>query len=217
MNLVNQGFLLAGFSRSYQGRKPGFNQGLPSILIPGAEQCRQANKDNVSEYSRLNNWKPVTRIEVRKFIALSALMGIYTAPAMPDYWTTNSFVRNPMYNAFMSRNRYQIISRFLHFNDNKNDGKNDRLFKIRPLLEYLINKFQEEKMPSQKISIDEQLILHKGRIGFRQYNPSKRARFGLKFFSLCDETGYLFNTELYTGKNTDQIIPEEEKHLGKSG
>jgi len=71
---------------------------------------------------------------------------------------------------------------------------------------------------SRKISVDEQLILHKGRVKFRQYNPNKRARFGLKFFSLCDETGYLFNTELYTGKDPLAGIDDgNDKALGKSG
>ena len=67
----------------------------------------------------------------------------------------------------------------MHFADNtrydKNNPNRDRLYKIRPLLEYLIAKFQSAYSPSQDVSIDEQLLLHKGNLFFRQYIPSKRA------------------------------------------
>lgn len=68
------------------------------------------------------------------------------------------------------------------------------------------------------MSIDEQLLLHKGNLFFRQYIPSKRARFGIKFFSPCDNTGYLFNTEVYVGKNSGtENLSDELKEIGKTG
>ena len=41
----------------------------------------------------------------------------------------------------------------------------------------------------------------KGRLGFKQYIPNKRARFGIKMFSLCEVSGYLCNSFVYLGKN----------------
>lgn len=38
-------------------------------------------------------------------------------------------------------------------------------------------------------------------MNFKQYIPNKRAHFGIKMFSLCDESGHLWNSEIYTGKN----------------
>lgn len=133
------------------------------------------------------------------------------------------FYHSPVFRATMSRNRYQIITKFLHFADNKNwkptDPNRDRLYKIRPLLEYLVGKFQSVYTPSKVIAIDEQLLLHKGNLHFKMYMPLKRSRFGIKFFSLCDKTGYLWNTELYVGKNHDETDTVEETHgpIGKSG
>ena len=43
-----------------------------------------------------------------------------------------------------------------------------------------------------------------------QYLPLKRARFGIKFFMLCEATsGYVWNSLIYTGKGTDlsTLIP----------
>ena len=45
--------------------------------------------------------------------------------------------------------------------------------------------------------------------------PKKRSRFGIKFFTLCDATGYVYNTEVYTGKKNYQS--SDVKELGKSG
>jgi len=99
---------------------------------------------------------------------------------------------------------------------NAEDPDRDRLYKVRPLIDYFNEKFQELYSPSKRISIDEQLLLHKGHLHFKQYIANKRARFGIKFFSLCDETGYLFRTEIYAGKNNFDG-EEEYKDLGKTG
>ena len=44
------------------------------------------------------------------------------------------------------------------------------------------------------------LVKFKGRVAFRQFIPSKRARFGLKFFALCDKSGYFYDPIVYHGK-----------------
>ena len=43
------------------------------------------------------------------------------------------------------------------------------------------------------LSIDESLMLWKGRLGWRQYIPSKRARYGIKSYEICDsQSGYIW-------------------------
>ena len=60
------------------------------------------------------------------------------------------------------------------------DPSPDKLFKLRPLLDHLFEKFQEVYVLARYISIDESLLLWKGRLPFNQYIPLKRARFGVK-------------------------------------
>ena len=100
----------------------------------------------------------------------------------------------------MARNCFQSILEFLHFNDNSgyqpDDPQRDRLYKIRPVLEDLISKFKTVYKPEKHVSIDEELLLWKGRLGFKQYIP----RFGIKMFSLCEVMGYLWNSFVYLGK-----------------
>ena len=60
--------------------------------------------------------------------------------------------------------------------------------------------------------MDESLLLYKGRLGWVQYIPLKRARFGIKFYMLCEtKTGYLYSFIIYTGKGT--IISQKYKDM----
>ena len=46
-------------------------------------------------------------------------------------------------------------------------------------------------------------MAYKERLSWIQYIATKRARFGIKFFVLCEsQTGYIWNSVLYTGKGT---------------
>ena len=134
-------------------------------------------------YSRVRLWKDLTVEEIQKFLALHLLTGIIRKPEISQYWSTDPLLVNPIFDNLMSRNRYQSILEFLHFNDNTfydaADPGRDRLFKVRPLIEHLVKRFKEAYIPSREISTDEELILWKGRPGFKQYIPNKRCRFGI--------------------------------------
>ena len=59
---------------------------------------------------------------------------------------------------------FKIILQFLHFHDNstmlpQNDPQYDRLYKIRPVLDHLHEKFQEVYKPWQAVCVDESLLL----------------------------------------------------------
>ena len=59
------------------------------------------------------------------------------------------------------------------------------------------------------------MVKWKGRLSFKQFIPSKRHRFGIKLFVLCDvQTGYVQDIIVYTGKSTDISMITE---LGMSG
>ena len=55
------------------------------------------------------------------------------------------------------------------------------------------------------------------KLNFKQYIPNKRSRFGVRFFSLCNESGYLWNTYVYVGRDTRDEDSNLIKQLGKSG
>ena len=79
----------------------------------------------------------------------------------------------------------------------------------------LIQRFQSAYRPGQCIVVDESLMLFKGRLSWKQFIRTKRARFGVKNFELCDsETGYLFNLKIYCGKID---VKKNSSCFGKSG
>ena len=53
-------------------------------------------------------------------------------------------------------------------------------------------------------------------LGFKQYNPSKRARFGIKVYKVCQSSGpaagYTWNMKIYCGQDqTDDGLPASTK------
>ncbi|KAM9743810.1 piggyBac transposable element-derived protein 4-like [Menidia menidia] len=101
----------------------------------------------------------------------------------------------------MSRNRFQIIWRFLHYNNNASQDVTDKMYKVRPVLDYIVERFKEMYQPAENICIDEGMMLWRGRLSFRVYNPQKPVKYGIKSYILCDSaTGYCFNMQPYVGE-----------------
>lgn len=56
----------------------------------------------------------------------------------------------------------------------------------------------------RNISIDESLMKFKGQRSYKQYNPSKRARFGIQYYKLCESsTGHVKKISIYTGQDRE--------------
>ena len=126
-----------------------------------AAQYKTANP-NLPPNSRANTWVETTRNEMKKFLALALLMGIVRKPEVSDYWSTNPLLKGSIFNSVVPRNRFQSILQFLHLADNSqydaNDPAHDRLYKVRPVVEYLVSKFKSVYIPEEHISIDEELL-----------------------------------------------------------
>ena len=160
-------------------------------------------------------WKPTSRPEMKRFFGLYILMGLTRKNWLREYWAKDPVVYTPIFGAVMSRNRFDLLLQFLHFADNATADRTDKLYKVRPLLDLLGATFKAVYKPEREVSIDEELIKFKGRVAFRQYIPSKRSRFGIKVFALCDKTGYFYDSMVYHGKLA-QPLPMTDQ-LGATG
>ncbi|KAG8274398.1 hypothetical protein J6590_108268 [Homalodisca vitripennis] len=101
----------------------------------------------------------------------------------------------------MSRNRFELLLRNFHLSDNESSETNlPKLYKIQVLIDKLNSTFQNAYTPHENVCIDETMIPYRGRLGFRQYIPGKRHKYGLKLFKLCLQGGYTWNVKLYAGK-----------------
>lgn len=159
----------------------------------------------------------LTRSELEIFIGTIIYMYVFALPRSRLFWKNSCNI--PQVANWMSRKRWEAIKRHVHFNNNENlpkdkdDPNYDKLFKIRPVLNNLQEKFKNQEKP-QMLCVDEQIIPYKGMSSLKQYNPKKPNKWGYKVFVLCDNKGLIHNFEVYTGK----ILPVPEKEdIGASG
>jgi hypothetical protein len=81
----------------------------------------------------------------------------------------------------------------------------------------LLHNFNLCINPGEYLCVDESLMAFKGRLSFRQYNPLKRSRFGIKYFALVDcETKFLVKMIVYLGKKT-KVDPKMKELCGIGG
>ena len=153
----------------------------------------------ITRNSIMKNWKPVTKKCIEQFLGLLILFGMNKQPTFASYWSRSQIYGNQLAQSTMSRNRFQLIMKFLHFANNQNSDQNDRLYKLRPLLALLKQNFIKYT-PGEKVVIDESLVHFRGRTILRQYIPNKKHKYGLKFYKLCSVEGYTWNFIIYKGK-----------------
>lgn len=78
----------------------------------------------------------------------------------------------------------------------------------------MLEKFKSFYVCEREICVDESLLLWKGNLSWKQYIPTKRARFGVKLFILSEsQSGYIRNIILYTDKGTNfgSNYPQEKQ------
>ncbi|XP_018897457.2 piggyBac transposable element-derived protein 4-like [Bemisia tabaci] len=169
----------------------------------------------VGRYSSFAKWTDLTVDELYLFFGVWLLVSVHGLNDIRDCWSTRDILNVPIFSKLMSRDRFLAILKFLHFSSNNEQPKNDRMYKIRAPFEKLRQSFKDLYTPFQNLSIDESLLLFKGRLSFKQFIKTKRARFGIKFYKLCQsDSGYIWDIMLYLGAKTEIA---DKYHIGKSG
>lgn len=172
-----------------------------------------------NRYASQNNvigWTILDIKELKAFLGILIIMGYNILPTFELYWSSDPEFRVDEIASTMTFRRFKQILRCLHLNDNAKQPARfspeyDKLFKIRPLLTLINTAFQENAHNSSSQSIDESMILFKGRSSLKQYMPMKPIKRGFKVWCRCDSsTGYLYEFEIYTGKDGDRV----EDNLG---
>ncbi|KAJ8963890.1 hypothetical protein NQ314_005307 [Rhamnusium bicolor] len=63
--------------------------------------------------------------------------------------------------------------------------------------------------PQEALSLDESLLLFRGRLKFRVYIKNKKSKCGIKFYELCSSSdGSVLNVDIYKGKNNSDDARE---------
>jgi len=142
------------------------------------------------------------------FLGINIAMGIVNLPAVRDYWSSG-ISHVPWFRSIMPGYRFEQICSFLHLSDNsKTPEKTSSTYKLYKLGNVHVKVNENAKkayVPSQQLSIDEQMIGTKCRISFIQYMPEKPKKFGVKLWVLAEAlSGYCLHFQVYTGKVDDK-------------
>ena len=169
-----------------------------------ADQFFHLKGDTLAPHSRAKKWKPVTLAELKKFIGLMIATGLLDKRgSLADYWSTNSVLYTPFFRQTMPRNRFQLILRFLYFNNNKlrSSGNTDKLYKLRPFYNKIIENWRSLYQLGEQISIDEGMLKCRGWLSFRVYQKDKLIKYGIKAYILADSnSGYCWTMDIYHGQ-----------------
>lgn len=129
-------------------------------------------------------------------------MGTVKLNRISDYWKTSRYFNFAFVREIMTRDRFMLILRCIHFCSNQNaQAEIDRLHKIRLLINHFNTKMLSVYYPSRELSLDEGTVLWRGRLKFRQYIKGKRHKYGVKIYSLCEPGGLCVAFTVYSGKD----------------
>ncbi|XP_026469438.1 piggyBac transposable element-derived protein 4-like [Ctenocephalides felis] len=143
--------------------------------------------------------------ELKAFIGLLYIAGFYRSNKqnLSDLWQVDG-TGVEIFRLTMSIQRFYFIQSCLRFDDKSTRAERqqfDNLAPIRNIFEMFVQQCQKMYSPGENCTIDEMLVAFRGRCKFRQYIPSKPAKYGIKIFALVDaSTYYVTNLEIYSGK-----------------
>lgn len=149
-------------------------------------ELRKLSKQNTQqrEWHNTNEW------EIGVFLGIILLMSLDHSPRIEDYWKNN--LDKPIYTAIqraMSIIRFQQIKRFFKMSDPRNDADStgpDWWKKLEPFASDFQKASLQYYLPGSHVSIDEQLVLFKGRSRHTMQLHVKEASQGFKLYTLCE-------------------------------
>jgi len=160
---------------------------------------------NLYSNQKGRNVKAFTEAELLTFLGINIVMGYNELPALRHYWSDAEDLHVHVIAKAMTRDRFKSFLSNLHVNDTDAMPADcaDKLYKLRPFIDSLNNRFSALWYPSQIQSIDESMVAFKGRHSIKQYNPMKPIKRGFKIWVRGEMSGYVNQFEVYQGKKTN--------------
>jgi hypothetical protein len=153
--------------------------------------------------SRITQWKDITIDDFKLWLGLLFHTGTIRSNRLSDYWKKDYLFNLTVFSQFMSRDRFLLIMRSLHFNCNEEDSSS--LGKIQPLIDLFNERMDAIYVPKKNLSIDESLVLWRGRLIIRQYMKGKKAKYGIKLYMLGESGGLALKLIVYGGSADTEL------------
>ena len=125
-----------------------------------------AEQTNLYSVSKSGNSVNINSKEIKQFLGILITMGVIKLPHLRSQNT-----QIPVIAEVMGSTRFKNLKRFFHCNDNqkmlpKSDPNFDKLFKVRPVLDFVLKKCQAIHQ-EENHSINEEIIPTKSRLRMR--------------------------------------------------
>ncbi|XP_043217168.1 piggyBac transposable element-derived protein 3-like [Amphibalanus amphitrite] len=144
----------------------------------------------------------VTPGDIFKFFGICFYTSVIKFPWLRMYWSEK--YRLPVVADQMSRNKFfNIRANLKVVDDNRvseDHKQNDRLWKIRPLLDAIRQRCLQLDRP-EAVAVDEQMIPFTGTTSLKHYVPNKPNPVGLKNWVLAGDNGLMLDFEIDQGKS----------------
>ncbi|XP_046872053.1 piggyBac transposable element-derived protein 4-like, partial [Hypomesus transpacificus] len=156
---------------------------------------------------RGEEWKAMDASDLRAYIGLLILAGVYKSrgEAAASLWDAQS--GRAIFRATMQLKVFYTYSTSIRFDDRGTRAARratDKLAAIREVWDMWVERLPRLYDPGPEVTVDEQLVAFRGRCPFRQYMPSKPAKYGIKSWVTCDaKSSYATKMQVYTGKSSD--------------
>ena len=95
------------------------------------------------------------RKSVVTLLAVTLLTGLNQMPNFDLQWTSDIFFETPIFKRLMSRTGYRHLHTMIHFPKPLDDDDNDRLKKLRLMIDILFELFIENYTPNRYIVLNE--------------------------------------------------------------
>ena len=118
--------------------------------------------------------------ELKAFIGVLLFSSYHILPSERHYWSNDEDLGISLVKNALSRNRFQMLKRFIHFIDNSEaeNNKHDKGFKVRPLYTKLQQSYMKFGIFEENFSIDEMIVRYYGHHSLKQFIRCKPIRFG---------------------------------------
>lgn len=165
---------------------------------------------NLYATQKCKPFKPTTDEEIRCFLGLNLYMSINKKSSYRDYWSQDEDLHDSYISKLMPVKRFSFLLSHLHLNDNSlmplpNHPNFDKLYKLRPFIDFLSQSFIDCYKPHRNVAVDESMVKFKGRSSMKQFMRDKPIKRGYKIWMLCDESAYNLKFQIYVGKDKNKV------------
>ncbi|XP_017765506.1 PREDICTED: piggyBac transposable element-derived protein 4-like [Eufriesea mexicana] len=164
------------------------------LLVIVAETNKYAtecmNHSAIRSRRQQQAWQPFTKEEMNTFIGTLLIMGVLRLPEIRLYLLQTDVYSNTRIKRAMEGDRFISILKYSYFFDNSTARTENRLYKLRNIVDAIVHTLQNSVKSVKNILIDETIFPWRGRHSSRQYIPGKLHLCGIKIYKLCLPEGH---------------------------